>query len=371
MYGEKNVPSSDRDQTGVIADACLAIGTPAFGERLLSAARAVTPVDRCVVSIARQQKLPPECLLIADRGDLGIRISREYFMEGYRDDPVLPWGRTMASRPAVVVWRGQDFSGSFRERFFRRLGIIDAVGCYWGSADRLLSAGFFRYAPNPPYSESECVHLSRVIPIFANLAAAHSASCGPFLLGEPADAAGTPEEEIQRLTANLERAAFWTLTERERQVCVRILFGYSTEEIARQLGIGLCTVNSHRSRAYERLGISSQSEIFSLCLNSLAHLGSFPHQRAERGTLVRTPEQEVQSLSEDLGCSPFDRLTERERQVCFRILLGYSSEATGLHLGVAKGTVIAHRKMAYAKLGIFSQSQLFLMYLRSLPRRSI
>ena len=52
-------------------------------------------------------------------------------------------------------------------------------------------------------------------------------------------------------------------------------------------------------------------------------------------------------------------LTDREQDVCARIVAGYSSEAIALDLGLAASSVATYRKRAYAKLGICSQHDLF------------
>jgi DNA-binding NarL/FixJ family response regulator len=53
-----------------------------------------------------------------------------------------------------------------------------------------------------------------------------------------------------------DRAAEMPLTERQRQVLVMIARGYSTKEIAFELGLSPKTVEVHRARLMERLGIS-------------------------------------------------------------------------------------------------------------------
>jgi len=57
----------------------------------------------------------------------------------------------------------------------------------------------------------------------------------------------TPDEEALRIV--------FTLTERERQVLVLVAEGKSTRHAARQLGISYKTVESHRSRILEKLGV--------------------------------------------------------------------------------------------------------------------
>ncbi|MER8421070.1 LuxR C-terminal-related transcriptional regulator [Mesorhizobium sp. M1329] len=53
------------------------------------------------------------------------------------------------------------------------------------------------------------------------------------------------------------------LSVREAEVCSRIALGYSTLAISLHYGISLNTVATHRKRAYAKLGICSQNELFS------------------------------------------------------------------------------------------------------------
>ena len=59
-------------------------------------------------------------------------------------------------------------------------------------------------------------------------------------------------------------------------------------------------------------------------------------------------------------------LTERERDVAQLILRGHSSDSISRNLNISLGTVKTHRKNAYAKLNISSQSELLSMFLQSL-----
>lgn len=60
------------------------------------------------------------------------------------------------------------------------------------------------------------------------------------------------------------------LSQREMQVAARLLYGLSASCIASDLGIGTETVNTHRKRLYDRLGISCHHE---LLLWYLKHYG--------------------------------------------------------------------------------------------------
>ena len=72
-------------------------------------------------------------------------------------------------------------------------------------------------------------------------------------IGGPRRAGYPPDEEALRIV--------FTLTERERQVLVLVAEGKSTRQAARQLGISYKTVESHRSRILEKLGVHETASI--------------------------------------------------------------------------------------------------------------
>lgn len=63
---------------------------------------------------------------------------------------------------------------------------------------------------------------------------------------------------------------------------------------------------------------------------------------------------------EDFG---YPVLTHREREIAALILRGHSSKSAAAHLHISAETVRNHRKRLYAKLGVASQSQLFLKFI--------
>jgi FixJ family two-component response regulator len=73
--------------------------------------------------------------------------------------------------------------------------------------------------------------------------------------GDPINASG-PTERLQ------------TLTSREREVLDLVLKGQSCKVIAQMLGISHRTVERHRSRLLEKLGVSSVTELLRLKLDS-------------------------------------------------------------------------------------------------------
>jgi DNA-binding CsgD family transcriptional regulator len=74
--------------------------------------------------------------------------------------------------------------------------------------------------------------------------------------------------------------------------------------------------------------------------------------------------RKVQSTIENFARS---LLTQRERQVLFYMISGYSSALTAQRLNATEGTIKIHRKNIYRKLDIGSQAELFSLFINCIP----
>jgi len=74
------------------------------------------------------------------------------------------------------------------------------------------------------------------------------------------------------------------------------------------------------------------------------------------------PDSRVERIFAGFGA---EVLTEREREITQLILRGHSSQSIAFNLGISLGTVKTHRKNAYAKLDISSQSELLSLFLQA------
>lgn len=57
------------------------------------------------------------------------------------------------------------------------------------------------------------------------------------------------------------------LSAREVEVCTLIMLGHSSESISLKLDLSLNTIFTYRKRAYAKLNINSQNELFRICLD--------------------------------------------------------------------------------------------------------
>jgi len=74
--------------------------------------------------------------------------------------------------------------------------------------------------------------------------------------------------------------------------------------------------------------------------------------------------RKVQSTIEHFGHS---LLTQREREVLFYMLSGYSAALTAERLSTTEGTIKIHRKNIHRKLDIGSQAELFSLFIKCIP----
>lgn len=65
----------------------------------------------------------------------------------------------------------------------------------------------------------------------------------------------------------MEEFGYPTLTHREREIATLILRGHSSKSAGNALNISAETVRNHRKKLYAKLGVGSQSQLFSLFIN--------------------------------------------------------------------------------------------------------
>jgi DNA-binding CsgD family transcriptional regulator len=85
---------------------------------------------------------------------------------------------------------------------------------------------------------------------------------------EQAEDVADSTKKLERLFATTDR--FAALTPPEKEVCLRILSGHSSQAISAELGVSLHSTLTYRKRAYEKIGISSQNELFGIVLGLMA-----------------------------------------------------------------------------------------------------
>ena len=245
-----------------ITPAVLAIGRPNFPEALIGALQRIANVGHCMVfSFAGERTA--KCLLdignIPIGRDLGVAYSGHFHQSDPNRDTIF---RDQANAAPILLptFARRMYSDSYRKIFFEDSDIVDKFATAIWVEDTCYYVNFYRITAQGRFGRNELQRLSTVAPAVGAAVARH------FLRDAvPKDDAAN---RLQALLATAE--PFKSLTGRERDVCLGILTGRSSEAIASELGIGLHSALTYRKRAYDKLNISSQNELFGLVLRLMA-----------------------------------------------------------------------------------------------------
>ncbi|MDN3920690.1 response regulator transcription factor [Roseateles violae] len=141
-------------------------------------------------------------------------------------------------------------SSAHRDAIYRRHGMLERLSVVQRAADGgLLAVNLYRHEQQGLFSAGEFDGFGGLAPLLLATVQRHLALCPPQQSAAPDTRAA-----LRRRCAEL--------TERELDVCERLLRGWSYDGIAADLGLSRATVKTYRARAFERLGLHFKSELF-------------------------------------------------------------------------------------------------------------
>ncbi|OVZ58470.1 hypothetical protein CDO44_14645 [Pigmentiphaga sp. NML080357] len=207
------------------------------------------------------QSRPPELhatgsFRVPDRTREAFRFYREGL---YRYDRTFEAARERVLGGGAVVthWHAAELPTAHRDGIYTRHDLRERVSLVrtWESED-LIAVNLYRRNEQPAFSDAELDLICGLAPPLIACIETHLRSRPQG----PGRAGALP-------------SVFDALPRREREVCERLLRGWTHEGIAADLGISAGTVKTYRDRAFERLGIHHRNELFALALNGIAPPG--------------------------------------------------------------------------------------------------
>ena len=161
----------------------------------------------------------------------------------------------------------EEYDPEYRDHFFTQHDLVDKI-----SITRKVEAGyiycnFYRIGKSGQFTEDERTSINSVLPLLTNLIACHFKILR--LQGNDNTDSESSARSLVHSVISRKVAPFDKLTGRESEVCERILVGFTSTGIGLDLGIAESSVNTYRRRAYEKLAIATQNELFSLCISAL------------------------------------------------------------------------------------------------------
>ena len=151
--------------------------------------------------------------------------------------------------------------------YYQSNGIIDHTIYLLESGDGTpLAISLERTHKMQPFSGAEKKQLKAITAILTALLKQHWKSG----FNHPTHQDSSLHHQVQSVLQNFGTSY---LTPRERDVVQLVLKGYPTKLAARELGISAQTEQVHRKNIYQKLGLSSHNELFSLFFDALVQPG--------------------------------------------------------------------------------------------------
>lgn len=253
-----------------LSRAISALGSDQFFPALIEAIRGQVPIEYPQIWLYHRD-LPPQ-VLYHEIPAPAVASQVDTYLDGpYREDPFY---QTSMNQPRSKFYRlSRITAGKLRESqyyrdYYAETGTVDeAIYLSRLRAGNVINLCMMRLPQQGEFSEQEYETLYLLAEPVSELIKSHS---------EHNDFAVT--YLIQPGINHQIDLAFRTfgsslLSPREKDVLELMLRGYGTDISATRLGIALETVRRHRKSIYRKLDVSSQTDLFSLFINSLTCLG--------------------------------------------------------------------------------------------------
>lgn len=253
-----------------LSHAIAALGTEQFFPTLIAAVKGQVRIDYPQVWLYHRD-LPPR-VLYHEIPSHAVAAQIEQYLDGpYREDPFY---QASMNQPRSKVYRlsrvtlGKLKESGYYRNYYGDTGTADeAVYLSKLAGGNVINLSMMRLPEHGPFSDGEYDVL--------------------YLLAEPVSELIKRHSEHQEFaTSHLIQPgidhqidlAFRTfgasmLSPREKDVLELMLRGYGTDISAERLNIAVETVRRHRKSIYRKLDVNSQTDLFSLFLNSMSCLG--------------------------------------------------------------------------------------------------
>lgn len=256
----------DMSPEALLSDAIRAIGAPDFISELLDYMRSVAAFRGAFV-VALSHDGPPEYLYDNVRAERRAIVIDRWLDGAWVLDPFVVSFLKKANDPVMVlsdVSPDRFAKSNYYDTYYKSVKLGDELALFVPLPERTLFFSLGRLAGEKRFSRRDVGRLTIAHPIVSALCEQHFGRTAPM-------APGAAPVEIS-LAIMMERVGK-DLTEREVEVVQHILRGHSSQSAALLMDLSPATVKVHRKNIYRKLGISSQSALFSLFLQSVSSPG--------------------------------------------------------------------------------------------------
>ena len=246
------------------------LGTPEFFDSLYRECQSILNNDQCNI-FHFNTKTVPTCLF-TNAADANMRritrqCVREYIDRGYRKDPTIMAAASAMSQNNSMFMRHlraiDVFDRGYRRTFYSFAEVSQKISLVSRSQSGIYYINLYRNSEQNGFSALEVAQISQVSGLLCQMVAKHHSLTALESTIARIDTMATDRyERLLRVIRQSLLADEAGLTEREAGICAAVACGMTSEGIARENGISINTVATHRKRAYSKLRISSQAELF-------------------------------------------------------------------------------------------------------------
>lgn len=244
-----------------IGQLIMELNSPVFSEKLLWWLNRGCEVNHLSLVHLQEQDRVTYILSASDETlNITPEMQQLYLTIYYRLDPNKEFLQRFTGEEAFIISRLRQEEithPGYRRLWYEKMGHVDRLSVVVKADRGLYCLNLFRNKSPFPDPAIDWIH--QVAPLLSSLMVKHSRLSGSL------SGFMTREAQIEMLIQRLNRVEP-SLSQREKEVCARVLLGMSSDGIALDLGIKRQSVLTYRKRAYGRLHISSQNELFALCL---------------------------------------------------------------------------------------------------------
>jgi DNA-binding CsgD family transcriptional regulator len=242
-----------------IGELIASVGSANFETTFFQIAREATACEH-LTAFASSDRSPARLLFAINRGAKPIarEIAEKYLKHYWNHDPANLVCRRNASpyyEMAVRVFCRDIDHDAYRRDCYSSVDLVDRFSIIRHRGHETTRLNLYRGAQRGPFAAADVASVLESADVMFALLAKHDAQ--RHLIGRSSDA---------EILAGRLRQIAPQLAPRERDVCIGIMQGKSSEAIALELGISINTVLTYRKRAYARLAISSHNELMRLVL---------------------------------------------------------------------------------------------------------
>lgn len=242
-----------------VSDLVAIIGTENFEARFLEIFDDLIGADQCTVFLAAHQGVTP--LVATAQSPYACktvrRLAQTYAQKGYVDDPV--WNDDFHAR----IIAPQDFDERYRQEFYDKPNILEEIAVCAVTPHGRVYASFYRErrSERTRFRNDEVDALRAVAGITLQVLSKHAEFMTLHRAATPSVAPLDREALFAKVRTAIQSENS-KLTNREAEICAGIVMGYTILGLSLNLGISVNTIATHRKRAYAKLQISSQNELF-------------------------------------------------------------------------------------------------------------